>query len=397
MADRMPEDLRALGQMVATHNEQELAGLGVVEAAARSLIRVPRRGRRRSAFVAVGAVVATAAAAAAVFALTRPAPPMTFVAAGSAGAVGEWLHASPSELPLMFSDGSSLLSETGSRLRVGELTPDGAAVELERGTIAVSVRHRERSSWRFRVGPFALLVTGTRFDASWNPETQSIEITVHDGSVRVSGPQLPEQSLVAGQQLWLSLERSPAARETPTSSPPPAVADPGAAPNTRAVRPAAPRPDPSWNELAQRGDYEAGLSVAERVGFESLCRSLPAHALLELGDTARFARRDDRAEQAYLAVRERFASSASSARAAFDLGVIARGSERARWFESYLQEAPDGPLTREALGRLIELGVGAGDRAGARRYAERYLRSFPEGPHAGLARELLASPSPASP
>lgn len=408
--ERMPADLRALGQMVAERHADLLAELDLVDDAARAVERAPRRKRasRRAAIFGAAGLAACVAAVVLVFALRRPAAAMTFVAAGTEGAAGVWLDADDRELPLTFSDGSTVLTQPGSRLRVGELSADGAELELERGVIAASVRHREHTRWRFRVGPFSVQVTGTRFDASWDPDTQSLEVSMQDGSVRVSGPRLVERTLVAGQRLRFSLERTatapatphetPGAHEAPTAALVPSESTEAASPLLAA--PTTPTHEPtgratplpraaSWDSLAEQGDYDEGFRAAEREGFDALCRSLPAHSLLELGDTARFARRDDRAEQAYLAVRARYPASNSSARAAFDLGVIARGDARVRWFESYLAEAPNGPLAREALGRLIELRVAAGDRAAARQHAARYLASFSDGPHAGLARELL--------
>ena len=70
-------------------------------------------------------------------------------------------------------------------------------------------------------------------------------------------------------------------------------------------------------------------------------------------------------------------------------GFRAGGAQAADWFSTYLREQPSGALAREALGRLIEAYQAAGDRVSARATAERYLKSYPDGPHATLARQAL--------
>jgi len=74
---------------------------------------------------------------------------------------------------------------------------------------------------------------------------------------------------------------------------------------------------------------------------------------------------------------------------AFLLGRSASGAQAVQWFSAYLKEQPSGALAREALGRLIEAYQAAGDRVSSRAAAERYLKSYPDGPHATLAREAL--------
>jgi outer membrane protein assembly factor BamD (BamD/ComL family) len=64
-------------------------------------------------------------------------------------------------------------------------------------------------------------------------------------------------------------------------------------------------------------------------------------------------------------------------------------SDAARWFAAYLAEAPAGSYARDAAGRLIEAHQRAGDAAAAAQAAERYLATYPKGPHADLARSIL--------
>ena len=184
---------------------------------------------------------------------------------------------------------------------------------------------------------------------------------------------------------------------------------PATAPEATAVKPAAPAAaarglahrdsksadDASWQSLVAAGHYGDGLRAAERAGFARVCRSANDVELLALADAARLSGRTARAVEALLALRQRFPGSPSAATGAFALGRLAferraAYGEAARWFGTYLDEQPAGPLMGDAVGRLMEARHRAGERAAARRDAERYLLRFPEGPYAGTARAILA-------
>jgi TolA-binding protein len=151
----------------------------------------------------------------------------------------------------------------------------------------------------------------------------------------------------------------------------------------------------SWLALAREGRYREATARAEAEGFEELCEAEDASHLLMLGDAARFAGEVARARQAYLALRRRHAGGPDAAAAAFLLGRLAFDgrsvrAEAVRWFRATLAEAPGGPYAREAAGRLIEALERTRDHDGAREAARRYLEAYPAGPHAALARSLLA-------
>ena len=58
------------------------------------------------------------------------------------------------------------------------------------------------------------------------------------------------------------------------------------------------------------------------------------------------------------------------------------------WYEKYLSEAQNGAFTAEALGRRMVAVSRQSGRYAARDIAIEYLRRFPRGPHALVAREL---------
>jgi hypothetical protein len=133
------------------------------------------------------------------------------------------------------------------------------------------------------------------------------------------------------------------------------------------------------------------VTVARAAGVDDILAHADADDCALLGASARLALDIDVAERAYVAVRTRFPGSAEAARAAFFLARIAADRRddvaSARLLRRYLAEAPAGDLLEEARGRLIEELAAAHD-GGARAEAERYLASWPNGPHATLARTL---------
>ena len=149
---------------------------------------------------------------------------------------------------------------------------------------------------------------------------------------------------------------------------------------------------PSWKTLLDEGDYRALLTELRPDEVEQALWQADATQLIDLGAEARELG-DTRAGSIYTVVRSRFPGTEAAADAAFLLGRMQfhSGAYRtsATWFETYLRERPDGRLAREAAGRLVESYHRSGDRDEAREAAEQYLRRYPDGPHAALARSVL--------
>ena len=75
-------------------------------------------------------------------------------------------------------------------------------------------------------------------------------------------------------------------------------------------------------------------------------------------------------------------------RVAWDLEGDPKGAEK--WFRAYLHVDPRGELAEEALGRLVEVLSRSGKGRPARQAAKQYLRRFPDGGYAPLARTLVS-------
>ncbi len=371
--------------------------------------------------VAIGLALGAAAAAVLLWPASTAAP-LTFAVGEPtvAGETGAWLVAPAArELPVGFSDGTRVKLAGGARVRVLDLTAHGARVAIERGSLRADVVPRSGNDWSVVGGPFEIHVTGTSFDAGWDPDAEVLRVTMHEGKVVVRAPCLPaERPLVAGESAALScraakpdasaaaLASRPSAdaagssRSSPSQTtfaapggPPPAPS--GAAGASADPAASAAEPPASFRDLSRRGDYKGALAAAEAEGFGALVERLSAAELLELGTTARLAGRSARAVEAYAGVRRRFGGSDAAATAAFHLGQLAFDGAHAygealRWFSAYLTDKPGGPLAGEALGRSMEAQHRLGDANAAKETARRYLARFPGGAHAALAESLIA-------
>jgi hypothetical protein len=371
------------------------------------------------------AVAAVAAVAIARWLSARP-PPIAFEIGPSKsdvttttppapGAVGDWIAApAHAPLPLRFSDGSVIVLNSGARARVAEVTAHGAHVVVERGTATARVVHRRETHWEVKAGPFEVRVIGTAFEVGWDPVREIFTLSLEQGEVAVRGCALPHERVVTtGETFRVTCKdgridsdpsgpevrmpspaaESPSAESSPPSRPSAGAPNDGVSAPTVSLRPEPP-PGPQWQDLAATGQYEAAVTVAEREGLGALCDGLDAASLMKLGDAARFAGRADAASFALLTLRRRFGGDDRAAVAAFHLGRMAfersAYAEAYRWFESYLRERPEGPLAREASGRLIEALERSGDHVRARAAAQRYLSAFPGGPHEAFARGTLS-------
>ena len=430
--DHLNNRLEELGKLVSDTSDH-LADPTTLAAARRRWLESPQAAprmasRRRAAFVLAAACVLCMALASS--RLGRPsALSFSIGSPATRGSVGEWIAASSEEPSVVrFSEGTSLTLAPRAKLRITETTAHGAGVLLEQGRVEASVVHTGADTqWKLHAGPFDVRVTGTRFEAAWDPIGETFEITMREGSVIVRGPVLSsERALIAGEHLRISVRDGNLALQTSTPNAPPsaaapavsvalaqprdpavveppvapsAIAEPAVVPSAIATT-ATPAPgldssakagdrEPSWRELARAGKYKEAFEATERVGFVQEVERASAADLSTLTDIARFAGRPALAREALLAQRRRFGARGQSA---FLIGKTAadqqgNSAEGVRWFEIYLNEEPSGALAEQALGRIMALTKK--DSATARSAAERYIARYPSGSYAGLARSIL--------
>ncbi len=396
-------------------------GLEVARAALLSRSAAPKR--RSGPLVAAVALPVLAMAAAAIFWVSQPPVDAILVSVnGQAQQTGDWISAADTPVPVAFSDGSQMTLQAGGRARLQELGEHRVELSLERGVAHFDVVHAEATDWRIHAGPFEVHVTGTVFDANWQPDTEVFTLEMAEGQVFVSGPHLGEGRHVEDAealQVWLTEGRSaltvggvPAPEQAvvrvpdpelvPTEPPVAKPARRDAAPTSARVRVtvvedegAADEAAPvAWQTLVQQGAYAEAVALVEQHGVDQALAEGSAADLVALGDAARLSKQYRLSEAAYTAVRDRYPGGVAAANGAFSLGRMAfdqRGQmdQAVRWLRVYVAEQPDGVLLREALGRLMEAESKRGERGAARDVAADYLARFPDGPHAQFARGLV--------
>ncbi len=404
------EQLLRLGRDIAAEQDRTLAqdmSLGSVRA--RVIAQPLGRAVHRRWWVGA-ATLAAIAAGLAIYGWSRSHAPLGATFGDHPLAVGEWVSATDqSTPPIQFSDGSEVALRPGSRARLATLDSVGAHLVLESGSADVRVTPNHGAKYRVSLGPFAVDVTGTRFDVGFRPADEVFTLMLHEGKVVVSGCVLGEgRTLLAGESLSAScraghFEISALGASRPAASAVDEAAVPGATaaeeaaaaePALRANEPQAPAPTPTWQGLSKQGRFADAYSLIAVDGFEAAVSRAAVAELSLLGDTARFAGKPADALAAYQALRSRAAGTVSAKQAAFSIARVhfdqrAAYAEAARWFRTYLAEQPQGPLAREAEGRLMESLSRAGDRVEARKVAERYLARYPRGPHERVARQLV--------
>ncbi len=410
----LAERLQSLGREVAAEQDRALSqdlSLGSVRA---RVISKPMRRPARSKLWSGLALVGAACAAAGVYSAARPRTPLAATLGGHPLAVGEWVSATDAGSPhIHFSDGSEVALSPGSRARLATLDSIGAHLVLESGAADVRVVPNHGARYRVSLGPFAVDVTGTRFDVGFRPSDELFTLTLHEGKVVVSGCVLGEgRTLLAGESLSAScraghfeISAASAARPVPSSSAQlapepasaPALEEPsGALDSVDSVEGRAARETPpSWQSLSRQSRFADAYALIAIDGFDAAVSRASVADLVLLGDTARFAGKSADALTAYQALRSRGSGSAAAKQAAFSIARVhfdqrAAYAEAARWFRTYLAEQPGGPFAREAEGRLMEALSRGGDRAAAQKVAEGYLAKHPRGPHERVARQLLS-------
>lgn len=378
--------------------------------AARAAARAEPARLRRAMFAVVAAAVVILGIGLGAWvlggwALLRPPAPIAFEVGQppERGTVGAFLvTGGDAPLPVTFSEGSSIVLLGNSQMRVTHTTPTGASVLIERGSLSAKIAHAEgvAVSWSFYAGPFQLEVVGTAFDASWDPNREVLEVVLREGAVRVHGPVVAGRDLKAGERLVVDLrdgrveiafaDRAAAHRDAPVTPEVVASAEPAPTATASAASSAPSASESDWQTLAAAGRHKDAMRALDDDAFSRVVGTSGGATLRSLADAARLGGRPDRARAALLELRERLGARGETA---FLLGRIASDqlrspAEARRWFEAYLDEAPNGPLAEQALGRLLELGA-KGDRQAARALAERYLARYPNGSHARLARSII--------
>ncbi len=417
--------LAALSRAARADADAELQTDGGPASAVWHRVRQARAGGVERRVWRWGAAVATAALACGLgaWALRRPPALTYFVSGADAQSNGEgngYVRASGSTpTELHFSDGTRVLLARGARLSVGTPGPHGARLRVEDGEAHFEVEHLPGADWSVEAGPYHVAVTGTVFDLRWTGAEDTAVVTMHAGSVVVTGPQLTTPirltsgqrfaARVASGQIRIDrIDRAPTAPAALAPTPPAPAATPPApaevpapvrapAPARTARMPAGPRVHADrWSHQVASGDAAGVLIEARARGVDTVVAGVDDEALAALADAARYSGARDVSTRALEELRRRFPSSTRAPAAAFLLGRLSDDagatSAALAWYRTYVAEAPRGPYAAEALGREMLAIERLSGRAAATTAAHDYLARFPDGTYLLQARAILDLP-----
>jgi hypothetical protein len=370
-----------------------------------SRLRTPKLHR----LAGLATIVATAAAAIVIFTLQIARNAVSWTVDGTPVGEGRYISPMQKDATVRFSEGSELTVQRGSRIRIAEAGAKTVKAVLEVGASRVRIAGGSPVGFRLEAGPFS--VSPSRVASlmvEWLAD-ELLRVSIFEGETSVYGTPSPLH-LHAGQQVSANARdgtvevRPLAAPALSTSAVPEAQAEqaPSSNPTEEPAPFLAPAPPTagatgrrvSWPDAVAAGNYAAVLREAERRGINSVLADAPLADLVALADAARLSGRTEVGKRALSAERSRFARTSAAKDAAFFLGRIADDQERAwasalNWYETYLSEAPHGHFATEAFGRKMVAVSRHSGRAAARPIAVEYLKRFPGGPHAAVARDLM--------
>ncbi len=341
-----------------------------------------------------------------------------------------WVKAPTEEpLPVYFADGSQITLNANTAMRVVRADVDEVYIDLSQGEIDAMINSGGETRWTMHAGPYRMTVLGTSFTANWTSSEMVLDVTVHKGVVLVQGAGLNDHGIklaagdvlhANGKRRLVSLNTITRQHDTDAQSWSSSIdrsavgtpdqdrqADPkseltirpdsrsrGKLPSHhgRSLR-RSPAGQPTWIELYQQDRYGEAIDRAKAQGLDQLMRTSSKRDLWYLADAARNAGQLATATNILTTYRRRFSRSPKAHLAAFLLGRIAFEHRRnparaARWFKTYLNEAKNGPLAEEALGRLMVAYDEGGAATQAQKTARQYLSRHPKGSYAKLAKYI---------
>jgi hypothetical protein len=408
-ATRLADLLRAGAEQRAPQNWQA-AGLERLLRSASVVEQVVTRKRRWHA-VTLAAAACVLVVAGTWFARSERTAKVTFEVQGADLSNHNYVVA-PADKPahMKFSDGSTVDLVQSTRLRVQQVTPRGASLVLERGTAMTRVVHHADSTWRLLAGPFEIAVIGTRFQAAWDPISETLKVDLYEGTLQIGGQRTGETAVLKSGQRFHAVGHkanwsispidagtdAPAettAEVTVTALPSAAIADQSApVGGTGAVQVAPVRAARDWAAALAKGEFSRVIAEAEARGFANCLDQCSTADVRYLADAARYTRRFELAEQALVTLRRR--SSGEAPAAAYLLGVVnesqGRNSAALRWYEQCASEAPRGRYVSEAQAGRLRMLVATGQYETARAAAVRYLKDFPRGVGEATAKKILS-------
>ncbi len=311
---------------------------------------------------------------------------------------GAILQTSPGqEQSLTLPDGSSIVLEGSTRLRLARIHSADVRLELQAGAVRLDVVHVEGRKVVVAAADVEVHVVGTLFRVGIEPSPgDRVSVSVDRGRVVVERPSTATLvATVSAGERWTS----PVPPPTPSVTNPPST-PPSASASTPPLRPAAPsyrRLSAHFHEAFAEGDYAGAFADLESEDFARLVQELGPQDLLEVSIAARLTGRPRRAAMALDRLRTAFRKDTRAGLAALELGRLRldelgdpEGALVA--LDDAVKLEPEGALREDAEARRVQALERLGDSTACVTARDLYLSRYPEGAHTVTVARRCVSP-----
>lgn len=284
-------------------------------------------------------------------------------------------------------DGSRLVLEPSTRLRLVHVSARKVHLALEHGTLEAFVTHAEARPFTVLAGQVEVSVVGTRFRVSLDRD--DVSVSVDEGRVALRG--LDGKSVPA----FLS------AGESWSSATLPALE---AEPLLPALEPQQPDPDATrgtsrrngsralparFHTLYAAGRYDEAYASVEPARFQRTLEAGTARDLFALASAARLSGHGRDAARAFDALRRRHRDDARAGLAALELGRLRLyelddPAGAAEAFEDAISLQPEAFYREDAEARRVQALQAAGQLDACAKARDEYLQRFPSGLHTAV-------------
>jgi transmembrane sensor len=298
------------------------------------------------------------------------------VSTAPALATGAVLHTTASGNSFTLGDGTRLLLDGATDVKLADLDPEHVRIELARGGVELDVVHVEKRSFIVAAAGYDVIVVGTQFDVRFGegtPRTVSVHVT--RGRVRVTRVATGDTHMLGAGESW-SADLPGATGALPASA---ATAAPSVAPDELAEAPEA-----TGTTAAPHQPRSTGTSTTPAA------RAVPseesAKDLLTRAQAARAANDPREAARLLDALRTRHRDDARAGLAAFELGRVRLDALKdpagaVEAFEDAIRLSPTAPFREDAEARRIQALDMSGNVARCREAKRAYAEHYPNGLH----------------
>ncbi len=282
-------------------------------------------------------------------------------------------------------DGSRIVLEAMTQLRLVRASARDVRLQLEKGGIDLEVTHVDGRKFTVAAGGVEVGVVGTKFHVGMDTDDNEVTVTVVEGKVLVTrkdGKDDAKPRYLVGGESWTA-PANLLAVAAPQMLNPPAVPSAKApvAPKTPARSKA--KLSRHFHQLFDAGKYGEAFADVSPDQLASL-GTLDADDLFRLGEVARLSSHPQEAALAFDAVRTKHPDDANAGLAAFQLGRLrlidlddpAAAKEA---LDDALRLNPAAFYREDAQARQVQALDEMGDRDGCIAARDAYLASYPQG------------------